>query len=67
MAKANKVLKRVGISDVVLNAEELEKLETAILTIFDEDNQPLFEINTYTIGYEDEYGNECHEDGEYLN
>lgn len=67
MAKANKVLQRIGFNDVILDSEQLERLEKAMLTIFDENNKALFEIETFLVGYEDEDGIECHEDGEYLN
>jgi hypothetical protein len=54
MNKANKIYVRLGVEDIVIPIEDIE-----------EDTNPKL-INTYFIGYEDENGNECEEDGTYL-
>lgn len=64
--KADKVLVRLGVSDIVLTDKELEKC-TGYITVLDENGNTIAETSTYVIGYEDEDGNECHEDGEYFN
>ena len=66
MKKANKVLVRLGVSDIVLTQEEIEKSGT-YLQLLDSDGNVIAETDTYLVGYEDEDGNECEEDGEYLN
>lgn len=67
MAKANKVFTRLSISDLILDTEEMKKFETAMKVLFDEDNQMITDLDFYVIGHEDEDGNECHENGEYIN
>ena len=54
MKKADKVLVRLGFSDVVVSKEDSESGEY---------EKP----DSYFIGYEDEDGKECEEDGTYLN
>lgn len=66
MAKANKVLVRLGFSDITLTEEQADKLPSYV-TITDEDGKYITEAEIYKVGFEDEDGNECHEDGEYLN
>ena len=66
MAKANKILVRLGVSDIVLTEEQIEKAGT-YLKLFDSEGNLVIETDTYLVGYEDEDGNECHEDGEYFN
>ena len=56
MAKANKVYARLGFEDVIVPLEEA----------LDNNKKPVSE-ESFIVGYEDEDGNECHEDGEYLN
>lgn len=65
MAKASKVYVRLGVSDIVLTQEELSNSST-YLQLFGDDGKLVAESDTYLVGYEDEDGNECHEDGEYL-
>ena len=67
MAKANKVFTRLSISDLILSSKQMEKFENSIKVLFDEENQVIADLDFYTIGHEDEDGNECYEDGEYLN
>lgn len=64
MAKANKVLVRLGVSDIVLTQEEIEKSGT-YLQLLDSDGNVIVETDTYLVGYEDEDGNECYKDGEF--
>tara|TARA_R110002020_G_scaffold157720_8_gene340625 strand:- start:1836 stop:2009 length:174 start_codon:yes stop_codon:yes gene_type:complete len=56
MAKANKVYARIGFSDIVV------PLEDAL-----DNSKVLIGKESFIAGYEDEDGNECHADGEYLN
>tara|TARA_R110002012_G_scaffold316846_1_gene532401 strand:- start:105 stop:278 length:174 start_codon:yes stop_codon:yes gene_type:complete len=56
MAKANKVYARVGFSDIVVPLEEAL-----------DNSKKLVSEESFIVGYEDEDGNECHENGEYLN
>jgi len=55
-----KVFTRLGFSDLVVEDQEM------VVCIIDEQGNPL-EVDTYIIGYEDEDGNECEEDGKPLN
>lgn len=66
MEKADRVLIRLGVSDIVLTQEELEKSGT-YLQLLDSEGNIVAETDTYLVGYEDEDGNECEENGEYLN
>ena len=66
MAKANKVYTRLGLQDIVLTQEQAEKL-SGYHILYDENGKEVVEFETYLIGYEDEDGNECEENGEYLN
>lgn len=66
MAKANRVLVRLSINDIVLTQEQADNLPS-YLTVTDQDNEYLTESELYIVRYEDEDGNECYEDGEYLN
>ena len=54
MTKAETVLVRLGFSDIIVTKEECEMGEY---------EKP----DSYLIGYEDENGKECKEDGTYLN
>ena len=51
--KAKQIFARIGFSDVIVPIEKQED------RIIGED--------TYIVGYEDEEGEECEEDGTYLN
>jgi hypothetical protein len=55
MEKADKIFVRYGVSDFIFTKEEVDAGNTNF-----EDCQP------YHIGYEDEDGNECDEEGNYL-
>ena len=66
MAKANRALVRLSTSDIVLSQKDAEKIPNYI-TIVDKDGEYLTEVEVYSVGYEDEEGNECEENGEYLN
>lgn len=56
MKKADKIFVRIGFSDMLIPLEESyvnkEKINSS---------------DYYVVGYEDEDGKECHEDGTYLN
>lgn len=56
LKKAKEVYVRLGIPDYVYTKEEYDKGET-----------PDLPENAWLVGYEDEDGNECDEDGVYLN
>ena len=66
MAKGKKIFARLSTSDIVLSKEDAENLPSYI-TIVDKDGEYLTEVEVYSIGFEDEEGNECEEDGEPLN
>lgn len=66
MKKAKNIFIRLSTSDIVLSKEEEAKIPSYI-TITDKDGEYLTEVEVYGIGYEDEEGNECEEDGTYLN
>jgi hypothetical protein len=55
MNKTNKILVRFGVEDIIIPIEDIE-----------ESTNPE-SINTYFVGYEDEDGNECDSEGNYLN
>lgn len=52
MRKTNKVFARLGFEDLIVPLEDSEKIFSS--------------TETYLVGYEDEAGEECEEDGEYL-
>lgn len=62
---SKKILVRLGVSDIILTKEENERTPEYI-EIKDKDGNVVGEVETYLIGYEDEDGNECDEDGEEL-
>lgn len=64
MAKANKVFRRIGVEDFFV---ELGKEVPNHIQVYDIDGIELTTVSVFTVGYEDEDGNECHENGEYLN
>ncbi len=54
LTKANIVLVRLGFSDVIVSKEDCE-------------NGEYEKPDSYIVGYEDQNGEECSEDGTYLN
>lgn len=54
MKKATKVFIGLGVNDIIIPKEDAEK---------DINSKS---INTFFVGYEDEDGEECEEDGTYL-
>jgi len=54
LKKAPEVLVRLGFEDVIVSKEECE-------------NGEYEKPDSYLVGYEDQLGNECEEDGTYLN
>ena len=60
-----KVNVRLGVSDLVLSQEEADNLPSYI-TVADKEGEYLTEVETYVVGYEDEDGNECDEQGNPL-
>jgi hypothetical protein len=56
--KAKKIFIRLGVSDIIIEMDDDYDSEA--------DTKPE-DINTYFVGYEDEEGNECDENGIYLN
>lgn len=63
--KAEKVFLRLS-ADFVLSQEDSEKMTSKYITIFDKDGKTLTSGESYLIGYEDEEGKECDEEGNYL-
>tara|TARA_R110000803_G_scaffold16197_5_gene44452 strand:- start:959 stop:1150 length:192 start_codon:yes stop_codon:yes gene_type:complete len=55
----------LGVSDIRLAKKEAEKLPKYITAVNDK-GETLAESEIYHIGYEDEDGNECDEDGNIL-
>jgi hypothetical protein len=66
MEKANKVLVRLSVTDIILTQEQAESLPS-FLTVVNENGGYITETAIYAVGYEDEDGNECEEEGYYLN
>lgn len=66
MSKAKEVFVRIGITDVVLPKTKEEGL-SSYARIYDEEGELITDTETYLVGYEDEEGEECDEDGNYLN
>ncbi len=65
-----KVFVRLGFSDIVITKEESEKFNghVDLISEIECDDCPLIaSTSSYLIGYEDEDGNECDEEGNYLN
>ena len=58
MRKAKRIYIRLGVQDIIIEIDEHYDLEA---------DTKLENINTYLVGYEDEDGEECEEDGTYLN
>tara|TARA_R110000850_G_scaffold266255_3_gene396511 strand:- start:2162 stop:2353 length:192 start_codon:yes stop_codon:yes gene_type:complete len=54
--KAEKVCARFGFSDKVVTLDDAENNDIKIT-----------QDDCFLVGYEDEYGDECEEDGTYLN
>ena len=57
-----KLFIRLATSDIVLNKEDANRIPKYI-TISDKNGGYLTELEVYSVGYEDEDGNECDEDG----
>ena len=53
-------------ADFLLTKKQHDKLNTKYAIIFDEDGIEVTSGQLYLIGYEDEHGEECKEDGESL-
>ncbi len=67
--KAEKVLVRLGFGDVLITKEENEKFNghVDLISEIEYDDCPVIaSTEAYLIGYEDENGRECDEDGNYL-
>lgn len=67
--KADKVLVRVGFSDVLLTREENERFNGHVelgSSIECNHCEKLPETSAYVVGYEDENGIECDEHGNYI-
>ena len=62
---SKKVLVRLG-AEFLLTQEEDNKLESKWVSVRDKEGNVLVEGELYLVGYEDEDGNECDEDGEPL-
>lgn len=63
--KAKKVLVRLGFSDVILTQEEAENTNGHV-TLYDNNGKVIGSTDTFFVGYEDEEGNECDENGDLL-
>ena len=67
--KADIVLVRLGFSDVVITREENERFNGHVDLISEvecDDCSVMATTESYLIGYEDEDGRECDENGNYL-
>jgi hypothetical protein len=68
--KAEQIMVRLGFSDVVLTKLENEKFNGHVDIISeidcDECDPVISSTESYLIGYEDENGRECDEDGNYF-
>ena len=53
-------------ADFLLTKKQHDKLNTKYVIIFDEDGIEVTSGELYLVGYEDEHGEECTEDGESL-
>jgi hypothetical protein len=62
---SKKVLVRLTTSDIVLTKEEADSV-SKYLKVYSEDGTCLGEVEVYSVGYEDENGIECNEDGTEL-
>ena len=61
MSKVNKIFVRIGFDDLSVPLEDKEM----VIVIQDSEGNSL-DIDTFVVGYEDEDGNECDENGNYL-
>ena len=59
-----KILLRLATSDIVIDADKKDLIPKYI-TVLDKNGNELDCIEVYSIGYEDEDGNECDENGNY--
>ena len=62
---ADKIFVRLSTSDIVLTKEDASRVSNYI-KILSQGGDHLTEVEVYSIGYEDEEGRECTEDGTYL-
>lgn len=59
------VFVRLGVSDIVLPQEEAATIP-GYVNVIDNQGEYVTDVETYLVGYEDEDGNECDEDGNLL-
>ena len=62
---SKKIFVRLATSDIVLDKEDANKV-SGHTVINDKDGNYMTEVEVYSIGFEDEDGNECNEDGSDL-
>ena len=62
MSEKKKLFVRLSTADIVLNISDADKVPKYI-TINDKEGEYLTEVEVYSVGFEDEDGNECDEDG----
>lgn len=65
MKKTTEILTRFGISDIILNNREFG-YSGKYLNLCNNEGKIIRQVEVYFVGYEDEDGNECEEDGTYL-
>ena len=65
MSKEKTIFVRLGVSDLVLSKEEADTIP-GYITVVDNQGEYVTEVETYIVGFEDEEGNECDEDGNLL-
>jgi hypothetical protein len=65
MSEPKKIYVRLSTDDLVLTKEEAENLPSYI-SVVDKEGEFVTDIQTYLIGYEDEDGVECDEEGNEL-
>lgn len=65
MSTNNKIYVRISV-DFVVTVEEAEKIPSKYISLLDKQGEELTSGELYQIGYEDENGDECNENGEKL-
>ena len=62
---SKEIFVRLGVSDLVLSKEDNDNFN-GYVTVLDKDGEYVTDVETYLVGYEDEDGNECDEEGNLL-
>ncbi len=59
---SKEIFVRLGVSDIILTKEENNNFN-GYITVLDEDGKEIGSAEAYLVGWEDEDGNECNEEG----